>query len=66
MSEQSTITFTFCYDGEHTISEVLTAMIADKILHRQFEKSLPKADNIDYNTDKVPSAKMPGLRKEAS
>lgn len=66
MSEQSAITFTFCYDGEHTIGEVLTAMIADKILHRQFEKSLPKADDIGYNTDKVPLEQMPGLREEAS
>ena len=58
--------FTFIYDGNTTIGEVLTAMIADKILHWRFEKALPKADNIGYNTDKVPSEQMPGLREEAS
>lgn len=66
MPEQSSITFTFCYDGEQSIGEVLTAMITDKILHRQFDKSLPKTDDCGYNTDEVPSEQMPGLREEAS
>ena len=50
---------TTVFDGELDATDVFVSLIAQKHSRKKGEENLVKSQDLDYNTDKVPSDRVP-------
>lgn len=66
MAKETTYEFSFIFDGDDSLENVLRNLIIDCILRKKDEKSLFNSDKQPYNSNTVPVLSVSGSCKNSA
>lgn len=66
MAKETTYEFSYIFDGDESLHDVLKNLIVDRILCKNDEKSLFNSHGQEYNSGTVPVQSVSGSCKESA